>query len=176
MEAWDLYDIDRNKTGKIGYRGEPLAQGQYHLAVDIWIINSDGEVLLQKRSSKKEAGAGLWCCTGGAAIAGEDSKQTCQREAAEELGIMPDMKLAQMILQHTMGNCHKDVWLIHQDISPDAFHLQREEVDDVRWVTMKQLKRELENPSLFWIWKLHYMDSILKYLNEAVSLKGKEDV
>lgn len=176
MEAWDLYDKDRNKTGKIAYRGETLAEGQYHLAVDIWIINSNGEILLQQRSMQKETGAGLWCCTGGAAIAGEDSEQACQREAAEELGVMPDMKHARLILQHTIGNCHKDVWLIRQDIAPDLFHLQPEEVDAVRWVTMKQLEREMENPSLFWIWKLHYMDSFMICLNEAVNLKGEEDV
>ena len=170
MEAWDVYDIHRDRTGEIVYRGNPLPEGKYHLAVDIWIMNANGEILVQQRSLKKDSGAGLWCCTGGAAIAGEDSVMACRRETMEELGIIPDMNQARIVLQSTLGSCHKDVWLIRQNIAPEAFHLQPEEVDKVRWVTIEQLEREMENHSLFW--KLHYMESILICLKEAAGLKG----
>jgi isopentenyldiphosphate isomerase len=170
MEIWDVYDKDRNKTGKTVVRGDMLNEWEYHLAVDIWIINEANEILLQKRSAQKEAGAGLWCCTGGAAILGEDSKHACQREMTEELGVVPCMDKAQVVLKDTRGRCHKDIWLLRQDIAPDEFHLQAEEVDDVRWVTIEQLKREMDDSSIFW--RLHYMDDILVCLSKAAKLWG----
>lgn len=30
MELWDVYDINRNKTGKTAVRGEGLPEGGYH--------------------------------------------------------------------------------------------------------------------------------------------------
>lgn len=41
MELWDVYDINRNKTGKIIDRrsGERLKDGEYHLVVEAIIIN-----------------------------------------------------------------------------------------------------------------------------------------
>jgi 8-oxo-dGTP diphosphatase len=165
MEIWDVYDKDRNKTGRTAFRGDTLNDWEYHLAVDIWIINDANEILLQKRSALKEAGAGLWCCTGGAAIAGEDSAQACRREMTEELGVVPCMDKAQIVLKDKRGRCHKDVWLLRQNIAPDEFHLQAEEVDDVRWVTIEQLKREMDDSAVFW--RLHYMDAILVCLSKA---------
>jgi isopentenyldiphosphate isomerase len=165
MEIWDVYDKERNKTGRTVFRGDVLNEWEYHLAVDIWIINEANEVLLQKRSVLKEAGAGLWCCTGGAAVSGEDSAQACQREMTEELGVVPCMDKAQVVLRDTRGKCHKDIWLIRQNIAPDEFHLQAEEVDEVRWVTIDQLKREMEDPDNFW--RLHYIDAILACLSKA---------
>ena len=42
MELWDVYDINRNKTGKTAVRGEGLPEGGYHLVVHVCIIGSDG--------------------------------------------------------------------------------------------------------------------------------------
>jgi predicted N-acetyltransferase YhbS len=39
-ELWDVYDKNRNKTGKIVERGKPMSQDEYHLVVEIWIKNS----------------------------------------------------------------------------------------------------------------------------------------
>lgn len=36
-EIWDLYDKDHRLTGKTHKRGEPLEDGEYHLAVLAWI-------------------------------------------------------------------------------------------------------------------------------------------
>ena len=49
MELWDVYDINRNKTGKTAVRGEGLPEGGYHLVVHVCIIGSDGRMLIQQR-------------------------------------------------------------------------------------------------------------------------------
>lgn len=53
LEHWDLYDKQGNFTNRRVRRGEPIPAGYYHLAVDIWIINSCQEFLIQKRAPTK---------------------------------------------------------------------------------------------------------------------------
>jgi isopentenyldiphosphate isomerase len=93
MELWDILDEDGNLTGRTIERGQPLKEGEYHLVVHIWIRNSEGEYLIQKRSEKVKLWPGIWAATGGAAIKGESSLDAALREAKEELGISlkPDM-------------------------------------------------------------------------------------
>ena len=35
MEMWDCYTWDRQKLGRQHRRGEPMAEGEYHLVVEI---------------------------------------------------------------------------------------------------------------------------------------------
>ena len=51
MEIWDVYDRNRNLTGKKVLRGEPnnLKKGEYGLVVHVAIFNQAGEMLIQKR-------------------------------------------------------------------------------------------------------------------------------
>ncbi len=169
-EVWDVYDISRRKADRTVFRGDTLGAGEYHLVVNIWIMNGKNEVLLQKRSMEKETGPGLWCCTGGAAIAGEDSAQAFAREMTEELGVPPDMEHAQIAFSHTRRNYHKDIWFVRQDIPPDAFRLQKEEVEAVRWVTMDELEWEANNAATWW--QLSYFDELLAFLKTKEQAGG----
>ena len=75
-EFWDLYDERREKIGRLHMRGEPLEQGTYHIVVNVWIVNSNNEVLITQRHPKKELWGGFWeCSASGGVIAGEDSLQ-----------------------------------------------------------------------------------------------------
>ncbi|WP_227449890.1 hypothetical protein [Clostridioides sp. ES-S-0108-01] len=46
MELWDLYNSDGVKTGKVIKRGNSIEEGYYHLAVEVWILNSDSQILI----------------------------------------------------------------------------------------------------------------------------------
>lgn len=50
MEIWDILDENGNKTGRTMVKGEEVPEGFYHLGADIWIINSENKILIQKRS------------------------------------------------------------------------------------------------------------------------------
>ncbi len=78
-EYWDVYDENRNKTGALHRRGDPLGPQEYHLVVEIWTLDGQGRVLLTRRDLRKHFG-GLWECTGGSAQAGEDSRTAVRRE------------------------------------------------------------------------------------------------
>ena len=92
MELWDVYDINRNKTGKTAVRGEGLPEGGYHLVVHVCIIGSDGRMLIQQRQPFKHGFSNLWdVSAGGSAVAGETSSAAAMRE---ETGffVMEDME------------------------------------------------------------------------------------
>jgi len=87
MELWDIYDADRNKTGRTMERG-PVPEGDYHLVVHVCIFNSKGEMLIQQRQSYKEGWPNLWdISVGGSAVKGDSSQSAAEREVKEELGL-----------------------------------------------------------------------------------------
>ena len=84
-EYWDIYDKDRRKTGRFQERGKPPASPEdYHLVVEIWTVNRQGQILLTLRDPQKDAYPGLWEVTGGSALAGETSRRAACRELREE--------------------------------------------------------------------------------------------
>ena len=51
MELWDVYNIERIKTGETMERGEAYKEGAYHLVVHACIFNSKGEIRQQRNCS-----------------------------------------------------------------------------------------------------------------------------
>ena len=49
MELWDLYTNEREKTGLVMKRGEPMPKGYCRLVVHICVFNTAGELLIQHR-------------------------------------------------------------------------------------------------------------------------------
>ena len=80
-ERFDLYDVNRNLTGKTLERGNKVPEGYYRLVVHVCIFGSDGRMLIQKRQPFKSGWAGMWDITaGGSAQAGDTSQQAASRE------------------------------------------------------------------------------------------------
>ena len=86
-EIWDILDENGNRTGKSMEKEYSIKPGIYHQGADIWIINSDNKILIQKRSPRKKLSPGVWAMTGGSVIKGETSKETTKRKTKEELNI-----------------------------------------------------------------------------------------
>ena len=166
MELWDIYTYDRVKTRRTHQRGAMMQPGEYHLVADMWIMNSKGEVLVQQRSLNKESAPGKWSCTGGSVTAGEESYTCMQREMEEELGVAPDLSNTRLAF-----SCHghysiKDVYLIRQDIPMEAFRLQAEEVQQVKWVPLETLKEWVKDENAFH--QLGYFDKLFAVLDREV--------
>lgn len=138
METWDILDENGNMTGKTITRGENLRKGEYHLVVHIWIINGKGEILIQKRPKNLIFAPGKWAITGGSAIEGEDSITAACRETKEELGI--NIHPIYKPIRHKRNNDFTDIWVVKQEINLEDTKLQKEEVSDVKWVTVEELR------------------------------------
>lgn len=85
MEYWEVLDGEGKTTGEImeKYDKKVFERGFYHLGADVWIINSDNKILIQKRSPLKRLEPNVWAMTGGSVILGENSLDTIVREAKE---------------------------------------------------------------------------------------------
>ena len=134
MEAWDLYTQDRVKTGQTMLRGDPVPEGLFHLQVHVCIFNEQGEMLIQQRQTIKRWYAGLWdYSVGGSAVAGDTSLAAAERETLEELGPRVSLAGRKPAVTRWYGSIIDDYYILPLNVVLSDLHLQREEVQAVRW-------------------------------------------
>ena len=134
MEAWDLYTQDRVKTGQTMLRGDPVPEGLFHLQVHVCIFNEQGEMLIQQRQTTKRWYAGLWdYSVGGSAVAGDTSLAAAERETLEELGLRVSLAGRKPAVTRWYGSMIDDYYILPLNVALSDLHLQREEVQAVRW-------------------------------------------
>ena len=134
MEAWDLYTQDRVKTGQTMLRGDRVPEGLFHLQVHVCIFNEQGEMLIQQRQSTKRWYAGLWdYSVGGSAVAGDTSLAAAERETLEELGLRVSLAGRKPAVTRWYGSIIDDYYILPLNVVLSDLHLQREEVQAVRW-------------------------------------------
>ena len=140
MEILDLYDENGKKLHKTHIRGIPLNINEYCIAVDIWIKNSKGQILLTQRHPLK-AYPMKWECTSGCIVAGEDSITGALREVKEEIGITLSKNEGGKIQRITRDNQNMifDIFLFKKDIEIKETKLQDGEVIDIKWVGKEEL-------------------------------------
>jgi len=149
VELWDILDKNGNITGRVHERGKPMNEGDYHLEVCVWIENDKGEYLISQRSPNK-AFPNMWECTGGSAIAGDDSLTTALKEAKEELGIILEPQSGRIIWHHLLcGNVHchglVDVWLFRQNIDISTIVLDPNETCNAMWASRDEINYMIDN-------------------------------
>ncbi len=141
FEKWDLLDQNGNYLGKTVQRNKvQLRPGEYHLVVHIWIVSSEGKILIQRRAESKREMPGQWAANGGCATAGETSFSAAKRELSEELGIECDDSTLKNVLRIKRRNSLIDIWMITTDLPVEELKLQETEVAEAKWVTMNELK------------------------------------
>lgn len=120
IEYIDIYDSNRQKTGKIIPRkGATLSEGEYQLYTISICQNWDGKFLITQRSSNKEWGAGWWEVSGGGVLSGEDSLTAAIRETREEVGL--DVSLVKPELLYTYRNTDPK---LHHNYFNDIYRFQ----------------------------------------------------
>ena len=142
VEIWDLYDENRNLTGKTVERGGRREKGYYHLVVDLFFLNGKGETLLQLRAKEKKNHPDCWGAVGGAALQGEDGRAACIRECREEMGFTPDFDRYRLISTETNADgCYiRDNCLFFQDVPVEKMKFQPEEVQDGLWILPEKIR------------------------------------
>ena len=143
-ELWDVYDAAGNKTGRVHRRGDPLTGEDCHLCVHVWVQSAQGLYLLTRRAPEK-SGAGLWECTGGSALCGEDSLTAALREVKEETGLVLDPEKGEFLFRFSGGHYHCDVWRFRQDFTLEDVVLQPGETCEAQLAgaeTIRQLNAE----------------------------------
>ena len=142
MEFNDIYDKDRNLTGRTHRRGTIWRKGEYGLVVCVWVYDGKGKFLLTRRAPEKSF-AGTWENSGGAALAGETSLQAIARELREETGIAAQPEELELLCSGRDRNAHYDFYCLQRD-ADTKIDLQHGEKDAYQWVSFETIHQMIE--------------------------------
>lgn len=161
MERWDIYDKNKQRTGRTMARNDwCLKDDEYHLTVLGVVARPDGRFLITKRVMTKSWAPGWWEVSGGAAMAGEDSADAVIREVKEETGLDVSRAEGGYLFTYHRENPGKgdnyfvDVYRFILDFEESDVKPQQAETDGFLLATVEQI-REFAEQGIF----LHY-DSI----------------
>lgn len=148
MEIWDIYDKNKNITGRFVSRdqGSTLKEGEFDLAVHVAIFNDNNEMLIQKRQSSKDTYPNYWdISAGGHSVAGETSEEAIERELFEELGYRYDFSNERPYLTIHRTDKFDDIYIIKdENIDINKLRLQYEEVQNVTWANKEEIHQLIE--------------------------------
>ena len=138
MEWNDVYDENRNLTGRVHRRGTPWGAGEYGLVVCVWVYDGRGHILLTRRAKGKSF-AGTWENSGGAAKAGEPSRQAIARELFEETGIRAGEEEFELLGSDRDRNTFYDFYCLKRNVDLEDIVLLPGETDDVQWASFGKI-------------------------------------
>ena len=139
VEFNDIYDKHRNLTGRVHRRGSRWKAGEYGLVVCVWVYDGAGNLLLTRRAPGKSF-AGTWENSGGAAKAGETSRQAIARELFEETGIRAPEAEFELLGSDRDRNTHYDFYCLKRQTPLSEIVLLPGETDDAQWASMAQVR------------------------------------
>ena len=164
LELFDELDKDGYPTGFTKERSIAHTIGMYHKTVHIWIIRKTEEgfdVLLQKRSEKKDSYPGCYdISSAGHVTAGDEYESAAIREIEEELGIKMDEDELEYIGDHIgfedtyyhgkrfFNREFARVYVCNRDIDERGIILQEEEVSDVMWINYELCSLMIEEKKI----------------------------
>lgn len=164
MEKRDLYDKNRNITGKTILKGEQIPKDRYIVVVLVFIQNSEGKFLIQKRSEAKN---GKYATTGGHPKTGETSIEGILTEVEEEIGVKmnpKDLKLYFSGRSEDERVFWDDYYIKMYIQNLNDLKLQEAEVDSVEWLSENEIVNLMKQDKFF---KNHYeeFEILIKWLN-----------
>ena len=139
MEWNDIYDENRALTGRLHQRGTPWGPGEYGLVVCVWVYDGAGHILLTRRAKGKSF-AGTWENSGGAAKAGETSRQAVARELFEETGIRAEESEFELLDSDIDRNTIYDFYALKRSVHLKDIVLLPGETDAVQWAGFGKIR------------------------------------
>ncbi|MFT4726161.1 MAG: isopentenyl-diphosphate delta-isomerase [Granulosicoccus sp.] len=134
-----------------------------HMAISIFVFRGS-EMLLQKRADTKYHSGGLWANTVCSHPRWQESAASCAgRRLDEELGwSIPVKKFGEIVYHAQVGelyeNEHVHCFYGWFDESHDVYAFNRDEVSDVKWLSIPDILQEIEqSPEDFTEWFKIYM-------------------
>ena len=138
MEFNDIYDENRCLTGRLHRRGDRWRKGEYGLVVCVWVYDGHGHLLLTRRAPEKSF-PGTWENSGGAAKAGETSRQAIARELFEETGIRAAEEEFELLDSVRDNISFYDHYCLKRETPAQEIVLQPGETVDAQWFTFEEV-------------------------------------
>ncbi len=141
MEFYDIYTADGQLTGRAARKGTPCTGGDYYLGVHVYLYDSNGRFLLQKRASDKAFLPGGWEVHMGHVMAGETALQAARRETAEELGVCLPSERFIPVARFVWNELHHlvDIFFAKADLDAAQLHLQTRELTEAKWISKAEM-------------------------------------
>lgn len=170
MEYQDVYNANKERTGRVIVRGTPLEKGEYVLCVGCWVVNERGEVFITRRSPEKRFAPNLWENTSGGAIAGEDGKDAILRELFEETGIRAGRNELILLAERRKEDIFAEDYALIRNFPLEDVVLQPGETCGAAWVSEEKWEEMLLSgeiaPSVYETLK-PYKEKLLQILHSA---------
>lgn len=143
---------DHDKLIGIKERKEVDYKNDIYRVSALWLTNSKGQTLLAKRAAVKDKDPGKW----GPAVAGtidegETYDDNIYKEAMEEIGLEGADFTKGLKIRITQPRNYFCQWyFVTLDREADTFVMQEDEVDELEWVDIEQMKWDLRtNPDKY---------------------------
>jgi isopentenyl-diphosphate Delta-isomerase len=153
-ELIDICDENNKLTGHQELKSKAHKTGLWHRGAHIWIYNSKKEILIQLRAKEKSLYPNMWdISVAGHVSAGEKPIKSAIREIKEEIGLtinQSNLKFFKKIKHKTIFKKIKNnefyyVYFLKIDKKINELKLQKEEVQKVKFISPKELEKELKN-------------------------------
>lgn len=138
-------------------------QGLLHRAFSVFVFNTSGECLIQKRASGKYHSAGKWansCC--GHPRPGEPTGKAAARRLTEETGLKVPLVYgfkSRYIAQLDNQMIENEIPHLFFGRSIQQPQPNPEEIEEIEWVTLEDLERDARlRPERYAVWLRHYID------------------
>ncbi|MBQ3543315.1 MAG: NUDIX domain-containing protein [Oscillospiraceae bacterium] len=147
VEYNDVYNAQGQRTGRIHRRGKPWKPGEFGLVVCVWVYDGRGKILLTRRAPGKSF-AGTWENSGGAAKAGETSRQAIARELFEETGIRAEEAEFELLGSDRDAHTFYDFYCLRRQTPIEDIVLLPGETDGVQWADFNKIHQMIREKQI----------------------------
>jgi len=147
VEYNDVYNAQGQRTGRIHRRGKPWKPGEFGLVVCVWVYDGRGKILLTRRAPGKSF-AGTWENSGGAAKAGETSRQAIARELFEETGIRAEEAEFELLGSDRDAHTFYDFYCLRRQTPIEDIVLLPGETDGVQWADFDKIHQMIREKQI----------------------------
>ncbi len=148
MEYLDVYNAQRQRTGRVIVRNGEVFEGERLLVVHVCVLNGKNEMLIQRRQLAKDRYPGCWdLSAGGFVRSGEESRDAVIRELREELGLDVAGEQVRFLFTEPFSYVLDDFYLARSEADPDRLRLQEEEVSEAKWASSEEIDRMIRDGS-----------------------------
>ena len=172
-EFLEVYSPEGTKTGQKKSKSEIHRKGLFHSTVHVWIFTKEGNILIQKRSKKKELNPGVWdVSVAGHVKFNENIKKAAKRETLEETGININTKDLLKIGVYRSINIHPTAidkeffhtYILKIDKNSINLDFKNNEVDDLKFISIEEMESLIkeENNKIFIGENRKYYSDVLK--------------
>jgi isopentenyl-diphosphate delta-isomerase len=168
-----LVDEQNRAVGQAEKRAVHEA-GLLHRAFSIFLIDAKGRLLLQRRSAAKYHSAGQWansCC--GHPRPGESTLRAARRRLGEELGATASLRHGFRARYRTLlpnGLTENELVYVFFGGAPATLQLNPDEVSAVGWMTLPQLRRDVQrHPRRYAYWLRYYLRNHYAAIQQGIA-------